>query len=531
MAQTFTLRIFNDEYTYATVRVLKDGKWNEIKNNASITDGDTLQIVFGKNANAGSWRKIEMAQVNGIDFQSGGQMTVRDDVEVYVSSSTGTPTEVRGLSPAKPYIGDEVSLDVFETNSRLFCSIKIEAGDMVKYLAPPFLAADGYRYWMSDALNLFNLGYGSQKLKFILPDEIYNSMPIDRIGRIKVTCVSYDDTGKYVVGAPHVEYYSVYAKQSVAAPNIKATVKDINTVTKALTNDENVLIRYMSKAQCEITATAQPLNTTHIAEATVNNYILYQQWDYNSSLPKITESLTLTGNYLTTNEFLFQAISARSGVQAAEKTVTKGWVNYIRPSLNTVEVTRGSGGDNDTVYLDFYGYFYNGNFGTNGVRNSIKVQYRYREDGYSTYSGWSDPISASSILISGTGEHGVFRSGTGSTAGAISISGTFDHTKSYTFQIKVYDGNGTTVLASSTKTANCAPSIPVFDWGKADFNFNVPVKINNVNIFDIVYPIGSVYFCYSNGQPSAPPDAISGIGEWYLVGAAMSNIYAWLRTG
>ena len=86
------------------------------------------------------------------------------------------------------------------------------------------------------------------------------------------------------------------------------------------------------------------------------------------------------------------------------------------------------------------------------------------------------------------------------------------------------------MLASSIKTANCAPSVPVFDWGKDDFNFNVPVKINNVNIFDIVYPIGSVYLCYSNGQPSSPPPAISGIGEWYLVGAAMSNIYAWLRT-
>ena len=536
MAQTYLLTKLNDEYTYSTVKKLQNGKWVEVKNLTYVTEGDKLQITFGKNENAQSWRKIQKTQVNGLDFQSGGQMTVKSDVTVFVTSEAGPRTETRGLFPEKPIIGSEVSLDVFELNDTLFCSIQIEAGDMVRYLAPPFLSSDGDRYKTERARNLFRLGYGNHKLKFILPEEIYNSMPVDRFYMITVTCISYDETGKYVVGEPHVNAFYVYANPAVCKPKITASVKDVNVTTKTLTGDENTLVRYKSTASCQITATAQPLDTTWIVQAKVNDYVVYQYHggaNADPTMSQVSETVTFTGQQLTSKDFVFYADDARIGIEPTTKTVSKNWVDYIEPKLTSVEVVRGNTGDDDTVYVDFYGYFYNGAFGTNGVQNRIKVRYRYREDGVNTWSGisWSE-VSAANIRLSGSDEYGVFRSGTGNTDGAVAISGTFDHTKSYTFQFEAYDGNGVTgtgaiVLARSKKViANCPPSIPVFDWGKADFNFNVPVKINNIKLFDLIYPVGCIYLHGS----STLPTCISDIGTWSSLGAVLTNIYAWKRT-
>lgn len=57
-------------------------------------------------------------------------------------------------------------------------------------------------------------------------------------------------------------------------------------------------------------------------------------------------------------------------------------------------------------------------------------------------------------------------------------------------------------------------SIPVFDWGKNDFNFNVPIKIQgkplNEVLLDMFYPVGAVYISRSATHPSE----VFGCGSW-----------------
>lgn len=547
---TYKLTKYNDAWARSTVKVYRNNTWTEIDSGETISTGERLKITFSMPSSYYPGQKIKVQQVNGRDFKSGNELTVNEDVVVYVSTSGGQHTQPRGLSPDKPYIEDEVTLKVFVALDQAYSSIRIVSGDMIKYIS---LNQNG-TYSLVNTLTKIHLGYGSHNIKFRLPIEIYNNMPVDKIGSIVVECITFDKDRRYVEGAPDGARYYVYAKTDSVKPSINATVRDVNATTKALTGDSSgkTLIRYMSSAKCDMTATVRPPDTTWFAEAQINHGVVYlYHGNASTKESQISKSRTIEGDSLTSPDFEFYARDSRGGIPATTVTISfdgtdgRKWINYRKPQFRDVNMSREFSGDDDVVYVDFYGYFYNGNF--NGSSNSndptknvLKIRYRYREDGSNNWSsdsshpdGWSDPIDVNHIRFSGNNEYGVFRSGD-NTAGPIAISpisGNFDHTKSYTFQFEVSDGSSTITLASARTTVTCPPSIPVFDWGKTDFNFNVPVKINNVNIFDIVYPIGSIYFCYSNGQPSAPPAAISEIGEWYLVGAAMTNIYAWLRTG
>jgi hypothetical protein len=51
---------------------------------------------------------------------------------------------------------------------------------------------------------------------------------------------------------------------------------------------------------------------------------------------------------------------------------------------------------------------------------------------------------------------------------------TLDYTKQWTIQVRAIDK-----LATILGKEIVVITLPVFDWSEADFNFNVPVKINN----------------------------------------------------
>ena len=45
--------------------------------------------------------------------------------------------------------------------------------------------------------------------------------------------------------------------------------------------------------------------------------------------------------------------------------------------------------------------------------------------------------------------------------------------------IEAHDGDGTTVCRTVTTEAGIREGTPVFDWGKTDFKFNVPITISS----------------------------------------------------
>jgi hypothetical protein len=166
------------------------------------------------------------------------------------------------------------------------------------------------------------------------------------------------------------------------------------------------------------------------------------------------------------------------------------------------------------MYLSATGNFYHGAFKSGGDDNSITISYRYREKGTSSYSSWSTLDVRVSL---------------GTTTYSLSntlIPGSYDHAKAYEFQIRVRDGVGGTTLSTIIASASIQQGIPVFDWGEHDFNVNGELRINNTNIYDIVYPVGAIYLHSTSSLPST----ISDIGTWVSIETGLSGIYGWKRS-
>ena len=122
------------------------------------------------------------------------------------------------------------------------------------------------------------------------------------------------------------------------------------------------------------------------------------------------------------------------------------------------------------ITLNISGNFFNGRLNTS-IDNILVLQYRYKEDNGS-YGGWTDVTpTKSSNKYSLTYE----------------VPGTFDYKKTYTFQVRAQDDLQRAYGKYITSAEVSVNALPVFDWSKDDFNFNVPVTAPSIN----GYPVGT----------------------------------------
>ena len=155
-----------------------------------------------------------------------------------------------------------------------------------------------------------------------------------------------------------------------------------------------------------------------------------------------------TFNAVTNGTFTFSATDSRGNT--ASTTLTRTLVDYVKVSCNP-EVKIAVGG---TATLKVTGNYWNGNFGAQA--NTLTLQYRYKTSGGS-YGSWTNMSTS--------------KSGT-TYSSTVNLTG-FNYKTTYVFQFKVADK-----LHTIQPSDISAKALPVFDWGKDDFVFNVPVTFN-----------------------------------------------------
>lgn len=490
-------------YSSATIGTLTSG--------STLYLGDTLRFTFSAN----SGYNLATHQINGSDFASGGTHTVADNV---VATSTAIQSvSVVGATDAE--IGSVSSITITRYNQSYYHSLRYTFGSLSGYIK-----SDG-------ALSLIERRFTQTSVAFTIPQSFYDEIPNDLSGVCTIVCTTYSSSsGQTQIGTSSCTF-TVYVNQTIASPVITfdPIAQPTNSIPYYLTGDEHRLIRYKSDAISSITVT--PQCGSSVASCEIN------------FVPVTLTNNTVTATFVESEatRYIAKAIDSRGLSTLIDVTGdlnVVSFVNYKRLTCNPI--FKRNVPSSDRIFLSFSGNFYNGYFDANQqVANQLKLRYRYREKSRGGLVAWSSWIEVPAANISyGTNSYQSV-SDIDLTDNLPCPSGGFSYQSAWEFQIQAMDGDllNNRTLSTIPATADLNNNIitvqkgfPVFDWGENDFNINAELRINNVNIFDLVYPVGTIYRSSSNQLPAS----IGAIGTWNALTSggtshATSSTYEWER--
>lgn len=164
-------------------------------------------------------------------------------------------------------------------------------------------------------------------------------------------------------------------------------------------------------------------------------------------------------------------------------------INYIDLSINAnIKRKQPTTGE---VEVEYSGNYFNGSLGS--IKNTLSLNWYYREKGTSTWTKGG--------ILTPTIKDNTYSNGTTKT----SLGKIFDYQKAYEFYLEISDK-----LMILKPIYNVTQGIPVFNWGKDFFNVFGTLKINEINILELIYPIGQTYVTQDNTNPNS----ILGFGTW-----------------
>lgn len=274
-------------------------------------------------------------------------------------------------------------------------------------------------------------------IPWTIPTSFYGQIPNAKYGTVTLTCQTY--SGSTLLGSKTATFRAT-ADEDTCRPTVSGSVVTVDALSQTLTGGTEKLIRYVSTARATITAAAR--NSATISKRTVNGQELTSTKDFPA---------------VETGSFAFAAMDSRG--YTGSKTVKPKFIQYIPLTLTpTVKRLTPTG---DTVRVSLKGNFWEGNFGA--VENALTLSYQYQVAG----GAFTEAASVSGAVISGN------------TYTVTFDVGEIDYREPYIFRFEAKDK-----AMTLTQDINLAQGIPVFDWGKNDFRFNVPVEIDGAVLSD-----------------------------------------------
>lgn len=220
----------------------------------------------------------------------------------------------------------------------------------------------------------------STSIGWTIPTSFYAKIPNAKSAKVTITCDTYSGNTKVGTKTTTANVFVINSE-----PTVDASIEDVNKNTVALTGDSNKIIKYMSTAKVDITATAKNSATIKSRKVTCGN-----------------KSGTSTSNTLNSVESgIFVVSCSDSRGFTASKTITKTLVDYIKLAFTDIILERPTTTSN-TVNAVIKGNYYNASFGT--VNNTFEMKYRYRETGgeWSSYTTLTATITENTFTFSST---------------------------------------------------------------------------------------------------------------------------------
>lgn len=250
-----------------------------------------------------------------------------------------------------------------------------------------------------------------------------------------------------------------------ATPELIISVEDIGAASTALTGDANTIIKGFNYVYATLTPTLK--KGASVKNQSITNGDLVTIGEVND------EGMTAVFNNAENESFIF-SITDSFG-QTVNKTETLNIVPYIKLTCNITVNKPTADGD---MAFKINGNYFNDKFGENGVDNTLTVAWRIKENN-GEYGEWI-PIESPTITDN-------------TYESVINLTG-LNYRSTYTLQARAGDKINTSVLSVERKVK----SIPVFNWGENNFDFNVPVTVegdgtilDTKNKFDGILEVGS----------------------------------------
>lgn len=264
---------------------------------------------------------------------------------------------------------------------------------------------------------------------------------------ITIRCYTYS-------GATNIGYkdcaFKAAVDKDVSSPAVTLTAADANTHAVALTGSSERLIKGVSTVS--FTASGAAKNSASLSKINVSL----------GGTKKESGSSPFSGEILKAAAAVLTATVTDSRGFTASASKTFGFVDYSELTIGA-DVSRKTP-TGDVLKVSLSGAYFNGSFGA--TANSILLKYRKAETREALSSAEYVEISAAPT----------FQNGRYSLS--LELSG-FDYDKEYYISFSASDAvyDGTQGYAAKEITRVLPRGVPVFDWGKNDFNFNVPVTI------------------------------------------------------
>lgn len=248
----------------------------------------------------------------------------------------------------------------------------------------------------------------SQTIYAWTPDsnEFYQQIPNSQQGVGTITCETYN--GNVLLGTKTCNF-TARVDVNKNKPDVDLIVIDTNEDTKALTGNENKLIKFFSNAKATITASAKN-------HATIKSYQIN-----NANAEQVT-----TINNVETNKFTAKVIDSRDIENSSDEVVTN-FVDYIKLAIKSLEIERTSP-TSDQVRLSLDGFYFNDTFGQ--VSNNLEVKMKYKQ----AYGEWSEYKNITPNIT----EDNIFDLAE-FDLNTLFDNASFDYQKAYTFEIVIND--------------------------------------------------------------------------------------------